>query len=185
MNPEDFQKLSDIREFVNVIKAKRDDLCEVYSMISQLLRIISEISDETIRNMLKTGIIQLQNKVTEDITQQSDKLLKYISAIVSAPAATKQKTYIDATGGISATSEYDDKKRKYSSYNDKIADVEEKIVRSFVFTKKLHEPIKHGKYAGYLHARITENLRIIYIWDARSKALIFTNILTKNELDQT
>lgn len=185
MNSEDFQKLTDICELVNVLKAKRQNLREVYSIISQILKLINEISDQTIQKKLKTKIVQLQNNITGDITSLLGEVIEYISAILINPITPKQKTYINPTGGINETVEYISKKKKYSAFKNNIAEVEIKITHWPEYARKLHEQIIRGKYKGHLHARITDNLRIIYLWNTKNKTLTYVDIITKNEFDQT
>lgn len=93
-------------------------------------------------------------------------------------------TYIDAKVVIK-TNQYKADTKKYNHYKKNILDVENKIETWVDFEKKLHEPIKKGKYGGKLHARVSGNLRIIYAWDGSKKILIYENIVTKNEFDQT
>src|SRR3989344_3930137 len=62
--------------------------------------------------------------------------------------------------------------------------VEEKILNSPVYQEKLHEPLKN-KYWGKncQHARLSDNLRIIYSYIPKKK-FKFEAIVTHNELDK-
>jgi len=75
--------------------------------------------------------------------------------------------------------------QQYISLEKNIRATEGKIIAWPVFSKKLHEPIIAGKYAGQLHARVTENIRIMYTYDRKTKTIYFMDIVTKNDLEKS
>jgi mRNA-degrading endonuclease YafQ of YafQ-DinJ toxin-antitoxin module len=62
--------------------------------------------------------------------------------------------------------------------------VEENIETSLTYEKKLHEKEIRGKYAGFMHARITRNLRLIYTWDKDTQELVYRDIIDHVTFDQ-
>lgn len=96
---------------------------------------------------------------------------------------SKKKPYLNAKI-IAKTEEYKKDCSKYSSWIKNILEVETKIQTYSGYTKNLHEKLIHGKLKGKLHARISENLRIIYSWDPQKAAITYEKIITKNEMEK-
>jgi hypothetical protein len=53
------------------------------------------------------------------------------------------------------------------------------------YQKKLHDLIDRGKYFCCRHARFYGNLRIMYFFDVEQKKLVYADILTKNDFDNS
>lgn len=78
-------------------------------------------------------------------------------------------------------------RKKYRSYEKQIEKLEYDIrTKQEFYDKKLNEPLKHSKkYKNNLHARLTDNLRIIYLYDEELDLIDFRNIITHDEMDKS
>lgn len=72
-------------------------------------------------------------------------------------------------------------KKKYANIIKLIKATQEKIQNAREYTPNLHLPIKRGKYAECLHARVKKNIRIMYIIDPIQRKLIYINTISKND----
>jgi mRNA-degrading endonuclease YafQ of YafQ-DinJ toxin-antitoxin module len=75
-------------------------------------------------------------------------------------------------------------KEKFNAMRGQIEATEAKIV-SQPYDKRLHEEMIYGKYKSLRHARINDNLRILYAWDASRKLLVYKRVITHTELEQS
>lgn len=83
------------------------------------------------------------------------------------------------------TEEYKKDCEKYSSHKKNIESLENKIITAEFYQKNLHQEMKRGvKWKDHLHARLSDNLRIMYSWTKETKILTFKGIITKNELEK-
>src|SRR3989344_2923954 len=65
-------------------------------------------------------------------------------------------------GGVEKSSEYLKAREKYSSFRSQIDKLEEDIEYYPSYDPKLHERMKYGMFKRKFHARLTDNLRVIY-----------------------
>lgn len=85
---------------------------------------------------------------------------------------------------VSYSNKYKKDREAYADYENKIASLEIEII-SEKEKRKCHTPAgkEHNLYSEYLHANITENLRLMYL--VVDRVLIFEEIITKNYYDAT
>jgi hypothetical protein len=74
-------------------------------------------------------------------------------------------------------------KEKYANILHLIEATQPALERAEKYVQNLHLPIERGKYANCLHARVTKNIRIMYIVDPEQKKLIYIDIISKNDFD--
>lgn len=86
---------------------------------------------------------------------------------------------------IVISQEYKQATAKYITNKSQIKATEISILTYPKYEKKLHEPIKSGKYKDCWHARITGNLRTVYFVYYEKGILIFVDIITKNDFDNS
>ncbi len=75
--------------------------------------------------------------------------------------------------------------KEQSNIKHVIEDTQEALETAKSYTSNLHQLIKRGKYAKCPHARLTNNIRIIYIVDPKKKKLIYITILSKNDFENS
>ncbi len=77
-----------------------------------------------------------------------------------------------------------DKCKKYHSVLKQIKETMSKIKDAPEYNEKYHEPIVRGRYAGFWHARIRDNVRLFYKYDYTKKTILWYDIITKNDFDK-
>jgi len=176
----DRKYLALINNLINLCLKKTDNLYFIRSTFAEIIRIYENLEDKALQTIL-------QNRSKEIlIAKDQSKIKKYLEEILKAiedKESEIEKTYIDlGETKVDSSDRYRDDCIKYKDKN--IKDVEEKILNSPVYQEKLHEPLKN-KYWGKncQHARLSDNLRIIYSYIPKKK-FKFEAIVTHNELDK-
>ncbi len=124
--------------------------------------------------------------VVDQIVNTANTEKAKIESLFQAESAEMFKPFLDIDADkIKRTKKYLSACASYAGWNAQIKSTEEQIMTSTVYDKKLHEKIIYGKNCkGYLHARITDNLRLMYLYYREEKRIVFDNIVTKNDLDK-
>ena len=78
---------------------------------------------------------------------------------------------------------YEDDCRPYGRLTKRIVKAELKIVNWPERSRLLHGPLS-GKCEGFLHARVDQNMRIIYKPNYEKKIIFLTNFLTHDEMER-
>ncbi|VVB80866.1 Uncharacterised protein [uncultured archaeon] len=157
------------------------DLSIVYSTIAKLYNCVDTFpspQNEQIREALNNLMSVSDLSELKGILDVLEDILK---ATKKAPS---QVSYLFVKKEVK-TSSYLKALNKYASLKKSISETENKIVSVPQYVDTLHEEWKHGKWQGYLHARVTGNLRIMYLYDEIEKIITFVDILTKNELENS
>jgi hypothetical protein len=185
MAKSDEDYFNDIRVILEAIKANINNPGRVRQGASAIINICGNLSNQAVANGIRAAAQKIMASYeTAEIEAACDE----ISAIIDAQAGSNAKKPGKADKRcldpkkILKTDRYSSDCRKYGSQGN-IPGTEEKIQR-FPYSDHLHGRITAGKWQGYLHARLTGNLRIMYRWDADNKILVYDAIITKNELDQ-
>lgn len=170
-------KINEIKKIVEVIKTLKN-INELYKLISTALNYVNKLDDKRLAVLLKEKFNEIQTSTEIDV------IIKKCNELLSLLIENKKQQYKTFLGitEFDYTKEYKRARKKYKSLLNRIDEVEARIKFSTEFRKKLHEPIKHGKYKGFRHAYLTNNLRIIYY---TNKKIVFFDIITKNELEKT
>ena len=173
--------------------AKSDDT-KLRKTIPYLFRAVEvlEVVDKQLVSELKAELLELNILFDrQSISNKIDEIKIIISKLKEKLKATEtiqsSDTYLVKYYGVKSverTNNYSKAKNKYKSSLKAIEKCGSDILSAKEYVKNLHEPIKHGKYAGYLHARIDNNLRLMYFIDTNTKILWFDNLITKNELEK-
>ena len=115
------------------------------------------------------GIINLTKEIEVIIKKAHEKILTLRPFIYPPPKTIiKTPNYIKDFG-------------KFPSNQDQILQTEKDIL-THPFQIKLHKPSK-GKWVGHLHAHVTKNLLIVYLWDKDGSQLIWERIMKHTEFD--
>ncbi len=95
--------------------------------------------------------------------------------------------------GFVYTKEYKNDRESRLEIIDYINDTEQDIITRAGYARRLHEKVKHGKWAGHLHAHVNDNTIILYTLrpeiveiheeEYSGNIIIFERIITKNEFD--
>ncbi len=94
--------------------------------------------------------------------------------------AVKKETYFDIKEVVKLPS-YNEKLAKYYPQKSRILKTELKIETSTGFNHNLHRIFRGS---NLIHAKVGHNLRIIYIYDANKKRLVYKNIIDHEEQDR-
>ena len=187
----DKKRLENIKDGLKSIEANLDNLGFVYKIAGNLFRFSDSLEDKNLKSSLKGELAKImQTKYKEEIQQAVKSIFSIISEISETEKEeTKEisKKYIDVKQEATYRSErYEEDCEKYSLYTKNIIEVEKKILDSPYYQKKLHEKIeKHKTWKEYRHARLTGNLRIMYLYNEKEKKITFDAIITKNEFDKS
>lgn len=149
-------------------------------------KILSSVSPEE-----STKLVEMfQRLYYEFKPEEAEYLPIFAEEAMKIVKSIQQKIEIEAVSPylkfsrVITNPKYDKACEVYASYKEQIVQTENKIMKSTSYQKKLHEELKHGNYAGCLHARVTGNLRIIYKVEKQTKILVFLDIITHDELDK-
>jgi len=75
--------------------------------------------------------------------------------------------------------------KEKSNIKKLIKATQEEIELAELYTSNLHKHIKRGRYAKCRRAKLTDNIRIMYIIDPMQKKLIYITIISKNDFDNS
>ncbi len=184
-----------IEEIKIIIEAIKADISRLHKGLPGLFKAADQLSaiDKSSASEIKARLLEL-NSLTDE-TEIISKIEEI--KVILAKVKEKQKTIVldQYSGtylvkyygikGVERTGNYLKANDKYKSSLKAIKKCESDILSTKEYIKNLHEPIKYGKYAGYLHAKIDNNLRLMYFVDTNTKILWFDNIITKNELEKS
>lgn len=179
----DKNKLKDIKKGLNSIEANLDNLSFVYKTASNLFRLCDKLEDNNLKANIKGELAQInQMQYKEEIQQAIVTIFAFISRTEEKKSV--EKSYLQYSS-IEKTEDYKEDCKKYLAYKKNIDEIEKKVLNSPSYQKKLHELLKYNKkWPEHLHARLTDNLRIIYFYDKDTKEIIFKRIITHDELDK-
>lgn len=115
-------------------------------------------------NMTNTINILIKAQSCETI----DNMKIYIKNALQQVEKEEQKNKGKPTGYLKSidytyTKEYEKDRKKYTGIIHFIDDTEKNIMTWSNYNRELHEKMKKGKWKGYIHARINDNFRIMYI----------------------
>lgn len=135
------------------------------------------ISDfDTWQNLLKSEFEEMVKKTKKIADDEKTGLEKIMMS------AGEEKRFLFVKRVVKLSS-YEDACKKYATWRDQIKKKEELILTASKYNPNLHEIWQTGKWENHRHARLTGNLRIMY--KDELGILIFEDILTKNELDNS
>ncbi len=182
LSDNDKKKLKDIKKGLKSIEANLDNLGFVYKVASNLFRISDNLEDNNLKSNIKCELTKItQTQYKEEIQQ---KVLSIFTLISEAEKMQNIKRYFQ-NPSIKKTEEYEEDCKSHSNLKKNIEELEKKIIKSETYQENLHEKMKQGvRWKDHLHARLTGNLRLMYIWDPETKLLTFKGIITKNELEK-
>lgn len=171
-----------IERLVNLAKSKLNDSYFVQSTFADLKIIYENLED----NKLKYNIRMKAQEIL--ITFDTSKLKVYIDELlfIIEKAREINKTYLDVDPkNVERSDRYKADCEKYALYKKNIKKLEEKIISSSEYVENLHKDItkQKSKWFGHLHARLTKNLRLMYLLNKEKKKLIFKAIITHDEYD--
>ncbi len=184
-------KFRDVLQKHNVLAdliSAKNSLYNTYSSLETKYKAEAGLTDEEFARDPKTYkellIITFNEPVDQIINMANSEKVKLEN--LSEPERDKEsKPFLDIKGKPERTKKYLSACASYASWSAQIKSTEEQIMTSTVYEKKLHEKIIYGKNCkGYLHARITDNLRLMYLYYREEKRIVFDNIVTKNDLDK-
>ena len=173
----DNKNLDLIKNLINQCLKRINDSYFIQSTFSSLIQNYSKLDDNTLKFNIekKTKEILIERNPVK-IKQYLEELLFIISKIKE-----KNKTYLDVDlKNVDRSDRYKVDCERYSDKN--IQSIEKRILESPFYQKKLHEFLKEGNWRGRYHARLDDNLRIIYNWDKDNKKIKFEAIVTHDEL---
>ena len=184
MAKSDDDYLTDILNLADGIESKIEDLGTVYRFANQILNICGKLANKAIAKDIRAEALKI---VSTPDQAEIRAALEAIRNIISAPkllppGKEKMKACFDIKN-ILKTNRYLNDCMAYASEGN-IPACETRI-QTFPCTPTLHGIIGYGKWAGYYHARLTYNLRIMYLWSEEAKTITYVAIITKNELDKS
>ncbi len=165
--------IKNIKSIIDAIKRNPEDQ-KVFQLADTILSICKKIENKELAKCIKEQIITMTNTIDVALRLQ---------AIVNIEKELSSQKEVFEPKIVEKTKQYKADCKKYQSQAN-IEAVERKIVR-FPHSKKLHEMIAKRKWKRYLHARLTNNLRIMYHWYPNEKLLVFEAIITKNMLEKS
>ncbi len=171
--------LDAIEALCNQIKRSLTNLGNAYKLSSVILNLCSKLEDKVIADKIRAKAVDIMSAGNPAIVEEAANAILDIIETKRAIIDGKDAFILPKT--TQRSNKYIDDCKKYSDKN--IADVETKII-TYPYAKKLHEKITAGKWKGYLHARLTENIRIMYLWFPEERLLRYEAIITKNELEK-
>jgi len=184
MKPKD--ALEQIESTLEVMKTR--DMATTHKLATTLFRPADALAviDQPLSDGIKARLTEiLSSAELVTIMSKIEEIKQILEQLkVKSIAPTPQKRYL----GVSQKQylpTYLKAMEKYKAYAKALEKLETDILEASEYDKKLHEPIKYGKWSGYLHARLTSNLRVMYRIDAMTKVLIFEDIITKNEFEKS
>lgn len=184
-------KIEDILKEVRIrLEIVKSDKSKLRVAIPQLFKAVESLAflNKEESSKLKTSLLEL-NSLTDNqsINLKIDEIILQLSEIKTKSKDTQNTYLVKYYGikGVKRTNNYSKAIDKYKSNARAIEKCESNILSAKEYIKNMHEPIKHGKYAGYLHARIDNNLRLMYFIDMNTKILWFDNVITKNDLEKS
>jgi len=179
------EAIEKIEEGLKVIKR---DSSQLYKFVGLLFNLASHISNEHVKKEIESELVVLQSLTGErSIVAKTDEIINYLEEAKERTGNPLENTFVGKQHGVrrvTHSDKYLEDLKKYSNMEGHIRDVEARILYDTEYVKNHHELIReHRKYAGYLHARLRGNIRIMdYIMDGE---LVFDEIITKNEFDST
>jgi len=162
--------------------SKIQSLKDAYKITGYVFNLLQklELLDKTLSEKLSS--------ITANISQSTDfsniQDLANSALALLASSKIKQKRYLKLDNKV----ESDDfifSKEKYANIRYLIDTTKEKLEVAEGYVPNLHRPIKRGKYAKCLHAHVNENIRIMYILDPEQKKLIYIDIISKNDFENS
>lgn len=180
----DRKRVKDIENSLKSIEANLDNLNFVYKIAGKIFKLCDSLEDKDLKFNLKGELAKImQTQYKEEIQQLVKSILSFIEEAEKDQPQIKK--YFE--GAIpKKTEDYKKDCEKYSHLRKDIEELEKKILTSPFYQKKLHESLKSNKtWPNHLHARLTNNLRIIYFYNKETKEIIFKRIVTHNEFDKS
>lgn len=155
---------------------------EAYKITGHIFNLLRKLEP------LDKSLAEKISKITASISSSADleEIQNYANIILKelAEVQKSEKRFIPKLR-IAWSKEYKRDIERYQHIKSQILETERAIILSPSFQKKLHEPIKRGKYKGCPHARLTDNMRIIYVVDYAQNKLVYITILTKNDFENS
>ena len=173
-----------IENIINLCIRKIKDLYFVKSSFADLINVYLLLEDKGLKHNIETKAKEI---LTETDLNKIKKYLQELLIIVST-ANKSAETYIKVDENKRFKSDrYKEDCKRYENLEKNIKELENKILNSPIYQKRLHERIKENNktWPGYLHARLTSNIRIMYIYDQKERKITFDAIITKNEFDKS
>ncbi len=169
------------REIINLPAS----LAKIANYGSQIVNRCDKLQDkalaEDIREEGKKILVSLP-QFTDDMLDAAEDIVERIELEFAMP---EKKTRFIEPKDVQQTKRFRNDCETYKDRSRKIKKVRGRI-QTFPYTDKLHEKIDtpgHTWYR-YRHARLTRNLRIMYLWDEKNKVLTYDAIITKNEFEK-
>jgi len=188
VSEKDKEILESIKVDVSVIRSKLEPskIRFIYKYVSDIIIGCDRMNDQKLAKKIKSEAASIMS------TQDLEEIGKYLDGIIILISDAdnieeekgKKHTFLD----VKKTEESDrfkDDIKTYSSWEDNTRKLQQKILTWPDFEKNLHQRITSGKWEGYLHARISGNLRLMYIYDSEEKSVLWDAIITKNEFDKS
>ena len=180
LSANDKKYLDLIESLVNLCLKKLSDIYFILSTFSELLQVYNKIEDSGLRYNLETKGKEIL------VSRDPIKFKKYLDelSVIISTAKKQQKTYLDVDkNNIVKTDNYKKDCSKFKSIKELIEETESKILNSPVFQRKLHEDLDYPlRFAGHLHARINQSLRIIYTYSREERKIVFKSIISHDEM---
>ena len=178
----DIELIADLLRLLNEIKKQVSNRIFVNQTAADLVYIYcNQLADKGLAWVLKDRIIQiLQSKKEEEIF----KLIKETEIIIekSRKELSLRPFIYPEPKKITKSKAYAKDFLTFTSFKDQIEKTEKEILTN-PFQIKLHKPSK-GIWLGHLHAHISKNLLLVYLWDQQNRKLIFERIIKHTEFDR-
>ncbi len=182
----DKKRVKDIVDGLKSIEANLDNLSFAYKIAGKLFGLCDSLEDKDLKFNLKGELARImQTQYKKEIQQATKSIFSFIDE-TKREVKEINKKYIDVKQeNVSRSERYKADCRKYSSLEENIEKLEEKIIRAPEYVENLHKEItkQKSKWFGYLHARLTKNLRLMYLWNKEKRKLIFEAIITHDDYD--
>lgn len=165
--------------FTSLINIKK--LADIYKLNSYSFNLLTKLRriNEPLANKLSSVTISIGNSSDiNEICNSAKSALTNLAEVKEAVRFLSNQKFIE-------TDEYKRDVSNYESIKNQIESTKAKIKDAAEYQGDLHEKIKRGKYEGCLHARINDNMRLIYYVDPESKTAYYVCIINHNDLDNS
>ncbi len=169
-----------IEKLVKQCLSKSNDFYSIRSTFAGLVYVYDKLDDKGLKTIFENRSKEIC--VATDSNKIREYLKEFLVVINDKKRSENKKFIVIDRNRVERSPQYGVDRSKYS--DKKIKELEEKILNSPVYQEHLHAPIKSKIWGeNCRHARLTNNLRTIYIYVPKKK-FEFVAIVTHNELDK-
>ncbi len=152
----------------------------------QLTLVPDQVKREELLVLLNSVLIGIQSAIPNPENLPSDiwpRLIAILDKVhrFEQPVLQKQPTYLGCSNKV-YTEQYLKEKKSFSSLTRLIERTEDDTMNSPNFNPHLHGLLHHA-LKGFLHARVNQNIRILYFVDRNNNRVIFERVVKHDEID--